>query len=132
MRCGLYESRHRWHRSESRLVVSNSLWPHGLYSPWNSPSQNTGVGGHSLLQGIFPTQGWNTGLPHCRWILYQVSHQGSPNDIGLNLNSSDRISFINFCFIFLLRWSLRKTHEIMLKVQTRSNVEEMKLSETLI
>ena len=132
MWCGLYERRHRWHRSESRLVVSNSLRPHGLYSPWNSPSQNTGVGGHSLLQGIFPTQGWNTGLPHCRWVLYQVSHQGSPDDIGLNLSSSDRISFINFCFIFLLRWSLRKTHEIMLKVQTRSNVEEMKLSETLI
>ena len=43
--------------SESHSVVSNSLWPHGLYSPWNSPGQNTGVGSHSLLQGIFPTQG---------------------------------------------------------------------------
>ena len=32
----------------------------------------------SLLQGIFPTQGWNPGLQHCRWILYQLSHQGSP------------------------------------------------------
>ena len=39
---------------------------------------NTGVGSRSLLQGIFPTQGWNPGLPHCRWILYQLSHQGSP------------------------------------------------------
>ena len=45
------------------------LRPHGLNSPWNSPGQNTGVGGRSLLQGIFPTQGWNPGLPHCRWIL---------------------------------------------------------------
>ena len=42
--------------SESRSVVSDSLWPHGLYSPWNSPGQNTGVGSLSLLQGIFPTQ----------------------------------------------------------------------------
>ena len=64
--------------SESHSVVSNSLWPHGLYSPQKSPSQNTGVDSCSLLQGIFPTQGWNPALPHCRWILYQLSHQGSP------------------------------------------------------
>ena len=42
--------------SESHSVVSNSLQPHGLYSPWNSPGQNTGVGSLSFLQGIFPTQ----------------------------------------------------------------------------
>ena len=42
--------------SESHSVVSNSLRPHGLYSPWNSPGRNTGVGSLSLLQGIFPTQ----------------------------------------------------------------------------
>ena len=47
-------------------------------SPWNSPGKNTGVGSHSLLQGIFPTQGLNPGLLHCRQILYQLSHQGSP------------------------------------------------------
>ena len=64
--------------SESRSVMSDSLWPHGLYSPWNSPGQNTGVGSLSLLQGIFPTQGSNPGLPHCRWILYHLSHKGSP------------------------------------------------------
>ena len=40
--------------------------------------QNTGVGSCSLLRGIFPTQGSNTGLPHCRRILYQLSHKGSP------------------------------------------------------
>ena len=57
--------------------MSNSLWPHGLSSPWNSPGQNTGVGSLSLLQGIFPTQGSNPGLPHCRQILYQLGHQGS-------------------------------------------------------
>ena len=64
--------------SESCSVVSNSLRPHELYSPWNSPGQNTGVGSLSLLQGIFPTQGSNPGLPHCRQILYQLSHKGSP------------------------------------------------------
>ena len=58
--------------------MSNSLWPHGLCSPWNSPGQNIGVGSLSLLQGIFPAQWSNWGLPHCRWILYQLSHQGSP------------------------------------------------------
>ena len=45
--------------SESRSVVSNSLQPHGPYSPWNSPGQNTGVGSLYLLQGIFPAQGSN-------------------------------------------------------------------------
>ena len=43
-------------------------------SPWNSPGQNTGVDAHSLLQRIFPTQGLNPDLPHCRQILYQLSH----------------------------------------------------------
>ena len=63
--------------SESLSVMSNSLWPHGLYSPRNSPGQNIGVRSLSLLQGIFPTQGSNPGLPHCRQILYQLSYQGS-------------------------------------------------------
>ena len=64
--------------SESHSVMSDSLWPRGLYSPGNSSGPNTGVGSLSLLQGIFPTLGSNPGLPHCRWILYQLSHQGSP------------------------------------------------------
>ena len=55
-----------------------TLWPHGLYSPWNSPAQNTAVGSLSLLQGIFPTQESNWGLLHCRHILYQLSYQGNP------------------------------------------------------
>ena len=58
-------------------VASHSLWRHGLYSLWNSPGQNTGVGSLSLLQGIFPAPGPNPGLPHCRQILYQLSHKGS-------------------------------------------------------
>ena len=63
-------------QSESRSVVSNFLSPHGLYSPWNSPGQNTGLGSCSLFQGIFPTQGSNPDLLHCRWILYQLNYQG--------------------------------------------------------
>ena len=68
--------------SESHLVVSDSLQPHGLeptrlICPWDSSGKNTGVSGCSLLQGVFPTHGWNTGLPHCRRILYYLSHQGS-------------------------------------------------------
>ena len=53
--------------SESRSVMSGSLRPHGLYMGW-----------HSLLQGIFPTQGSNPGLPRCGQILYQLSHKRSP------------------------------------------------------
>ena len=63
--------------------MSDSLQPHGLYSPWNSPGQNTGVGSLSLLQGIFPTQGSNSGLSHCGWILYQLSHKGSWRNTGV-------------------------------------------------
>jgi len=59
------------YESESYSIVSDSLRPHGLYSPWNSPGQNPGMGSLSLLQGIFPTQGLNPGLSHCRQILYQ-------------------------------------------------------------
>ena len=64
--------------SESCSVVSDSLQVHDLYSPWDSPGQNTGVASLSLLQGIFPTQGSNPGIPQCRQILYQLSHQESP------------------------------------------------------
>ena len=63
---------------ESRSVMSDSLWPHGLYSPLNSPGQNTGVGSLSILQGVFLTQESNRGLLHCRRILYHLSYQGSP------------------------------------------------------
>ena len=68
--------------SERHSVVSDSLWPQGLYSPWNSPGQNTGVGSLSLLHGIFPTQGLNPGLQYCRQNLYQLSHKGSPRILG--------------------------------------------------
>ena len=72
-------SRREWEsesESESRSVMSDPLQLHGLYSPWDSPGQNTGVGSLFFLQGIFPTQGLNPGLQHCRQILYQRSHKG--------------------------------------------------------
>ena len=84
------------------------LWSHGLYSPWNSPGQNTGVGSLSLLQGIFPTQGSNPGLLYCRWILYPLSHRGSPRT---------RVSSLSLCKrIFLtqeLNWGLLHFRQIL-------------------
>ena len=68
--------------SASCSLLSDSLWPHGLYSKWNSPGQNTGVGSLFLLQGIFPTQGSNPGLSYCRQILCHLSHKGSPRILG--------------------------------------------------
>ena len=59
----------------------------------DSPDKNTGVGCHAFLQGIFLTQGSNPGLPHCRWIPYHLSHQGSPS----------YISYILYIFSFLHR-----------------------------
>ena len=69
-----------------KSVVSDSLRSHGLYSPQNSLGQNIGVSSCSLLQEIFPTQGLNPGLPHCRQILYCLSHQGNPGNHGIELN----------------------------------------------
>ena len=67
----------------SHSIMLDSLWLHGLQltrllCPWNTPGRNTGVGCHSLFQGIFPTQGSNLGFLHWGWILYHLSHQGSP------------------------------------------------------
>jgi len=84
-----YLSREEWiknmkvklDKSESHSVVSYFLQPHGLYSPWNSPSQNTAVGSLFLLQGIFPTQESNSGLLHCRQILYEPP--GKPKNTGV-------------------------------------------------
>ena len=82
------------------LVVSDSLQPYGLWPTkllyGNSSGKTTGVGCHAFLQGIFQTQGLNPGLPHCRQILYHLSHQGIPRileepgdlpDAGIKLGS---------------------------------------------
>ena len=58
----------------------------------DSPGKNTGVGCHTLLQGISRTQGSNLGLLHCRWILFLLSHQGSPGGIGWGLSCRAVIS----------------------------------------
>ena len=57
-----------------------------LLCPWNSPSKNTGVGNHSVLQGTFPTKGSNPSLPHCRQILHHLSHQGKHVPAAMKLN----------------------------------------------
>ena len=99
----------------SHSVVSDSLWPHGLYSPWNSPGQDTGVGSLSLLQGVFPTQGSNWGVLHCKQILYQLSYQESPH-YWVNINHYDNISFTSRNYrnwikeysCLFLRWKYEK------------------------
>jgi len=71
--------------------MSHSLPSHGLYSPWNSPGQNTGVGSLFLLQVIFSNQGSNPGLPHCRRILYQLSHREAQR---VNIIFTHRVNII--------------------------------------
>ena len=75
--------------------MSDPLRPHGLYSPGNSPGQNIGVGSLSLLQGIFPAQGLNPCLPDCRWILYQLSHKGSPDVIIIEIKCTTDVMHLN-------------------------------------
>ena len=70
-----------WSEVKWKLLGSVRLFVTPWNSPWSSPGQNTGVGSRSHLLGIVPTQGLNPGLPLCRWILYQLSHQGSPGYI---------------------------------------------------
>ena len=79
--------RHLESESVSCSVVFNPSWLHGLEPAgllclWNSSVKNTGLGCHFLLPGIFPTQGLNPGLLHCRQILYYLSHQGSPHHLS--------------------------------------------------
>ena len=72
----------KWAESESHSVMWDSLRPHGLYSPWNSLCQNSGVGSLFLLQKIFLTQELNQGFLHYKYIHYELSHQGSPKFTG--------------------------------------------------
>ena len=85
---GSHRVGHDWSDLAAAAAVSDSLQPHDLefarfLHPWSSPGKNIGVGCHSLLQGLFPTQGLTPGLLHCRQILYHLSHQGSPVTILL-------------------------------------------------
>ena len=81
-----------------------------LLYPGNSPSKNIGVSCHSLLKGIFPTQGSNLGLLHCRQILYRLSHQGRPTSLNF---FSMQYQFGHF--YFKLPTSLKKFFSSMLK-----------------
>ena len=107
--------------SESCSVVSDSLWPYGLYSPWNSPGQNIGVGSLSFLQGIFPTQGLNPGLQHCRQILYQLSWSVKPMTTGVGRFSHEssqprngtRVSCI--ASGFFTNWAIREAQAFQTK-----------------
>ena len=102
---GVAKSRTLWVATLSCSVMSNSLWSHRLYSSWNSPGQNSGVGSCSLLQGIFQIQGSNPGLLHCRQILYQLSHQGSPllSLSNIHLSFLHVFSWINRSFLFSIK-----------------------------
>ena len=102
---------HIWLWEWKSLVVSDSLWPHGLYSPWNSPGQNTGVGSLSLLQGILPTQGSNPGLPHWGQVLYQQSHQGSPRILECVAYPFSGNRTPASCW-FLTNWALREAQRL--------------------
>ena len=94
---------------------------HGLYSPWNSLGQNTGVGSLSLLQGILPTQGTNPGLPHGRQILYQLSHEASPRILEwvaypFSTRSSrprNRTGVSCIAGRFFINWAIREAHEVL-------------------
>ena len=70
-------------KSESHSVMYNSLQSRGLYNPWNSPGQNTGVGSLSLLQGIFPTQGLNPGLSTLQADSLPAEPQGKSKNTGV-------------------------------------------------
>ena len=63
--------------SHAQLFATPGTVAHSRLCRWNFPGKNTGVGCYSLLQGIYPTQGSNPGLPYCRQILYRLSHQGN-------------------------------------------------------
>ena len=76
--------------------MSDSLLLHGLYSPWNSPGQNTELGSLSLLQGIFPTQGSNPGPPHCRQILDQLCHKWQPTSVFVPGKSHGQRSVVGY------------------------------------
>ena len=84
--------------SESHSVMSNCFEIPWDCSPWDSPGQNTGVDSLSLLQVIFPTQGLNPGLLHCRQVLYQLSPIASCSSMCCVLSHS--VSLIsNYTFI---------------------------------
>ena len=93
-----------------------NLWPTRLLCPWNSPGQNTGVGSHSLLQGIFQTQESSRGLLHCRQILNCPSHQERPS------RERERDSFTHF----LIRGHVLILKRTIVKCRDRTACQDCK------
>ena len=96
-----------------------------LLCSWNSPDKNTGEGCHSLLQGIFPTQGLNLNLLHCRQILYHLSHQGSPFWKDLKIITAERKIFSTKG---LVKWNMHMTKMNLtftpgIKIHARWNID---------
>ena len=102
--------------SVSCSLVSDSLQPHGLkltrlLCSWNSPCKDTGVGSHSLLQGVFLTQGLNLGLLHYRQILYHLRYQRSPlSNLSISIKCSNTAGIKARGQRLLFAWDLRPIH----------------------
>ena len=80
--------------------------PPGSSVRGGSPGKNTGMGSHALLQGIFSIQGLNPGVPHCRWILYHLSYQGSSFSYPVYLfNSFVFLNFLSVCWHSLCHYT---------------------------
>ena len=99
-------------------VMPDSLRLHGLQlarllCPWNSLGNNTGVGSHSLLYGIFPTQGLNPGTSHCRQILHHLSHQGICTHIYNIQDSCLNFKFSFHAFFSFLTWFQVKAAQLI-------------------
>ena len=119
----IYVSEQCWAllRKWKSLSPIRLCYPLGCNSPWNSPGQNTGVGRLSLLQGIFPTQGLNPGLPHCGQILYQLSHKESPRTLEwvaypFSRGSSQPRNRTRFSCIaggFFTNWAMREAWDLL-------------------
>ena len=105
----------------SHLILCDSMHcsPPGSSVHGDSPGKNTGVGCHALLQGIFPSQGSNPGLLHCRQILYHLSHQGSPRILQWvacpffrgSGQPRNRIGVSCIAGIFFTSWATREAQE---------------------
>ena len=112
-----------WSEVKVAPVVSNSLQPHRC--PWDSPGQNTGVGSLSLLQGIFPTQGLNPGLPHCKQILHQLN-KGKPKNTGMgSLTLLQRIFLTQE-----LNWGLLRCRRILYQLSYQGKVINLAIQGT--
>ena len=111
--------------------MSDSLRPHGLYSSWNSPGQNTTVGSLSLLQGFFPTQGSNAGLPHYRWFLYQLNHQEAQAGIKIARRNINNLRYADDTTHMAeskeLKSLLMKVKEESEKVGLKLNIQKTKI-----